>query len=55
MFETYDLGTLAKIIDWNQGDDGLLGVTTMGTQKFKLKSMHKQERAKIPKCLKPMI
>ena len=43
MFETYDLGTLAKIIDWNQGDDGLLGVTTMGTQKFRLKSMNKQE------------
>ena len=36
MFETYDTGTLAKIIDWDQGEDGLLGITTKGTQKFRL-------------------
>ena len=35
MFETYDTGTLAKIIDWDQGEDGLLGITTIGTQKFR--------------------
>ena len=43
MFETYDTGTLAKIIDWDQGEDGLLGITTMGTQKFRLKGLNKQE------------
>ena len=43
MFETYATGTLAKIIDWNQGDDGLLGITTLGTNKFELLSMTKQE------------
>ena len=43
MFETYDTGTLAKIIDWDQGADGLLGITTIGTQKFRLKDLSKQE------------
>ena len=43
MFETYDTGTLAKIIDWDQGGDGLLGITTLGTQKFLLKELNKQE------------
>ena len=43
MFETYDTGTLAKIIDWDQGGDGLLGITTIGTQKFRLKELNKQE------------
>ena len=36
MFETFQIGTLAKIIDWQQGNDGLLGITTLGTQKFKI-------------------
>ena len=43
MFETYDTGTLAKIIDWDQGEDGLLGITTIGTQKYRLKGLNKQE------------
>ena len=43
MFETYNVGTMAKIVDWNQGNDGLLGLTTMGTQKFKLLAMTKQD------------
>ena len=43
MFETYDTGTLAKIIDWDQGGDGLLGITTLGTQKFRLKELNKLE------------
>ena len=42
-FETYYTGTLAKIIDWDQGGDGLLGITTIGTQKFRLKELNKQE------------
>ena len=43
MLETYATGTLATIIDWNQGDDGLLGITTLGTNKFELLTMTKQE------------
>ena len=33
---TYDVGTLAKITDWYQGSDGLLGVTAVGEQRFRL-------------------
>lgn len=33
---TYDVGTLATIIDWYQGSDGLLGVTAVGGQRFRL-------------------
>ena len=43
MLETYATGTLAKIIDWNQGNDGLLGITTLGTNKFEVLSITKQE------------
>ena len=43
MFETYNIGTMAKIIDWEQGNDGLLGITTIGTNKFKLLGMNKQD------------
>ena len=43
MFETYNIGTMAKIIDWEQGNDGLLGITTIGTNKFKLLGMNKRE------------
>jgi len=43
ILETYATGTLATIIDWNQGDDGLLGITALGTNKFELLSMTKQE------------
>ncbi len=43
MFETFQIGTLAKIIDWQQGNDGLLGITTLGTQKFKIITVTKQD------------
>ena len=43
MLETYATGTLAKIIDWNQGNDGLLGIIVLGTKKFELMSMVRQE------------
>ena len=35
---TYDVGTLAQIVDWCQGSDGLLGVTAIGEQRFRLLS-----------------
>jgi Lon protease-like protein len=35
---TYEIGTLAKITDWYQGSDGLLGVTAVGGQRFRLLS-----------------
>jgi Lon protease-like protein len=35
---TYEIGTLARIIDWYQGSDGLLGITAIGQQRFRLLS-----------------
>ena len=35
---TYDVGTLARIADWYQGSDGLLGITAVGEQRFRLLS-----------------
>lgn len=32
----HSVGTLAKITDWYQGSDGLLGVTAVGEQRFRL-------------------
>ncbi len=34
--KTYDVGTLARIIDWYLGSDGLLGITAIGEQRFRL-------------------
>lgn len=40
---TYDIGTLARIIDWYQGDDGLLGITAVGERRFRLQSADRQD------------
>ena len=39
---TFDVGTLARITDWYQGSDGLLGVTAFGGQRFRLLSSQRQ-------------
>ncbi|MEM7501352.1 MAG: LON peptidase substrate-binding domain-containing protein [Pseudomonadota bacterium] len=39
---TYDVGTLAKITDWYQGSDGLLGITALGEQRFRLLDSERQ-------------
>ncbi len=33
---TCDIGTLARVVDWYQGSDGLLGVTAIGERRFRL-------------------
>ena len=40
---TYEIGTLARIVDWYQGSDGLLGVTAVGQQRFRLLSSQRQD------------
>jgi Lon protease-like protein len=35
---TCEVGTLARVVDWYQGSDGLLGVTAIGEQRFRLLS-----------------
>lgn len=39
---TFDVGTLARVTDWYQGSDGLLGVTALGGQRFRLLSSERQ-------------
>lgn len=39
---TYDVGTLARIVDWYQGSDGLLGVTAVGEQRFRVISSQRE-------------
>jgi Lon protease-like protein len=41
--ECYEIGTLAKIIDWDKRDDGLLEIVVEGQQRFRL--LEKRERA----------
>ncbi|HJL81578.1 MAG TPA: LON peptidase substrate-binding domain-containing protein [Gammaproteobacteria bacterium] len=43
MYETYNIGTLASIIDWSQDKDGLLNITVIGSNKFELISLSKKE------------
>ena len=39
---THEIGTLARISDFYQGSDGLLGITAMGEQRFRLQSAERQ-------------
>jgi len=39
---THEVGTLARIVDWYQGSDGLLGVTARGEQRFRVLSSHRE-------------
>ena len=40
--ETVNVGTLARIVDWYQGSDGILGITARGTRRFALHEMGRQ-------------
>jgi len=40
--QTSDVGTLAKIVDWYQGSDGILGITARGTRQFRLHGVTRQ-------------
>ena len=37
--ETYPVGTVARIADWDQGDDGLLHITALGTTRFRISTV----------------
>jgi len=39
---TFDVGTLATVVDWYQGSDGLLGITALGTGRFRLLAAERQ-------------
>jgi Lon protease-like protein len=40
--ETERVGTLARIVDWYQGSDGILGITARGTRRFDLQDISRQ-------------
>ena len=40
---THHVGTLARITDWYQGSDGLLGITAIGEERFQLISTTRQD------------
>ena len=40
---THNVGTLARITDWYQGSDGLLGITAIGEQRFRLIASQRQD------------
>ncbi len=39
---TASVGTLARITDWHQGSDGILGITAVGTGRFRLNAIDRQ-------------
>jgi len=39
---THEIGTLARVCDWYQGSDGLLGVTAIGEQRFRVISSSRE-------------
>jgi len=41
--KTKNTGTLATICDWYQGNDGLLGITALGVEKFRLLATQRQD------------
>ncbi|MDX1499898.1 MAG: LON peptidase substrate-binding domain-containing protein [Woeseiaceae bacterium] len=38
----HEIGTLARIVDWYQGSDGLLGITAVGERRFRLLTAERQ-------------
>ena len=40
---TFAVGTMAEIVDWYQGSDGLLGVTAQGRGRFRASATRKQK------------
>jgi hypothetical protein len=40
--ETFDIGTLAKIVDFHQLSDGLLGLSCVGQQRFRIQGRSRQ-------------
>ena len=40
--DVHRVGTLATVIDWYQGSDGILGITALGSCRFHLISMERQ-------------
>lgn len=42
--EVYEIGTLAEIVDWNSGEDGILQITALGRRRFRVLARRTDER-----------
>jgi uncharacterized protein len=42
VFETFEVGTMAKIVDFHQLSDGFLGLSCVGEQRFRIASRSRQ-------------
>ena len=38
--ECHEIGTLARIVDWDEGEDGLLRITVKGEKRFRILQKH---------------
>ena len=38
-----EVGTMARVADWYQGSDGILGITALGTRRFRLPGLSRQD------------
>ena len=38
-----DIGTLARVVDWYQGSDGILGITALGGRRFRRHGLSRQD------------
>ena len=36
--DLWEVGTAARVVDWYMGSDSVLGITTLGTRRFRLRS-----------------
>lgn len=41
--EIFSIGVSAKVIDWQNRDDGLLGVTVLGLARFQINDVHRSD------------
>jgi Lon protease-like protein len=41
---SHEIGCLARIIDWDQGDDGLLAIRAIGTRRFRVRSRRVEDK-----------
>lgn len=50
----YRIGTLARIIDWDQGTDGLLHITARGEERFRLLSSRRRRDGLVVGDVEPL-
>jgi len=52
--KTHDIGTIAKIVDWGQRNDGLLGIDVVGQERFRIVSSMVQSNGLTESVIEPL-